>query len=401
MTEKKLSRRQVMKKFFLQPGTTHTLVCIFLRGGADTLNMFPPYEDSTYYRLRPTLAIKPPAGADGDRAIAMGDNLGFHPRLAPLVPLYKDGRMAVVQAVGSDNESGSHFEAQDQIEHGDDRYHKNSGGWLARHLLSSPAGGRSPLAAVAMGNALPQSLRGYAASAIPSLAALHLNVPGGESLGFTSALSRLYGAELGILGQSGKATLALLQKMEKLHNSLLLRGPAVDYPQGELGRGLMQVAQLVKAGVGLEVATIDQGGWDSHFFQGAAQGAQAQNIDELARALAAFFKDLGASNDLTVLVYTEFGRRIYENGSLGTDHGRGFSAFALGAKIRGGRVHGSLPPLGEHNFELGPSGLPVLVDYRSVLAEIVGGVLNNRKLDFVFPHFEPATVGLVDCPRLI
>jgi uncharacterized protein (DUF1501 family) len=172
-------------------------------------------------------------------------------------------------------------------------------------------------------------------------------------------------------------------------------GQGSGYPSGRLGTSLSEIARLIKANVGLEVACVDHGGWDTHFFQGTEQGLQAGNIDELAKSLAAFHNDVGG--DVTVLVYTEFGRRIYENGSLGTDHGRGFSLFALGSKIKGGR-HGSRPPLkDEKDFELGPSGLPISIDYRSVLAEIVGGVLNNHRLDRVFPQFQPQSVGLVDC----
>jgi uncharacterized protein (DUF1501 family) len=397
----KESRRSFIGKLLFKDDEPPVLVCIFLRGGADTLNMFVPYEDADYYRLRPSLAIKPPRGSDKSCAIAVGDDLAFHPALAPLVPIYKEGLMAIVDSVGSDNQSGSHFEAQDQIEHGVSALKPGitGGGWLGRHLLCSAESYRSPLAAVAMAASLPEALRGApAASAIASLSDLELKVPADahfDADAVAKDLSRLYGADCGILGESGKNTVELLARMKKLRLPKKASAQTSSYPSGRLGKSLSEIARLIKAKVGLEVACVDHGGWDTHFFQGTEQGLQANNIDELAKSLAAFHEDVGG--DVTVLVYTEFGRRIYENGSLGTDHGRGFSLFALGSKIKGGR-HGSRPPLkDEKDFELGPSGLPILIDYRSVLAEIVGGVLNNHRLDRVFPQFQPQWVGLVDC----
>jgi uncharacterized protein (DUF1501 family) len=169
------------------------------------------------------------------------------------------------------------------------------------------------------------------------------------------------------------------------------------YPDDDFGAGLREVARLVKAGVGLEVACIDLGGWDTHFFQGAVDGLQASQIDLLARGLAAFDADLSRERErVTVIVMTEFGRRIYENGSLGTDHGRGFAMIAIGGRIRGGKVHGKWPGLEEEAMDLlGPGGLKIEIDYRSVLAEVLGGAMGNRNLSQVFPGFQPQTIGLV------
>lgn len=378
----------------------HALICIFLRGGADTLNMFIPFEDSDYYRLRPTLAIKPPdkSGVDKNRSIKVNGDTAFHPRLAPLVNYFKEGRLAIIEGVGTDNESGSHFEAQDQMEHGGSFLKPEQccgGGWLGRHLQTA---GRSPLSAVAMATSLPESLRGApAASAVTSLSALELKQAFGDK-DLAQALNLLYQGQ-GLLESNGRNTVNLIERMKKMK---AIPSNAADYPAGQLASGLADVAKLIKARVGLEVAVLDHGGWDTHFFQGAAEGAQAQNIGELASSIDAFVKDLGARRDYTILVFTEFGRRISENGSLGTDHGRGFSAFALGAGVKGG-MHGLRPSLHfkdqyeeQEQFSSGPGGLAIAVDYRSVFAEVLGGLMGNKRLDLVFPNFKPTPIGIVE-----
>lgn len=381
----------------------HTLVCVFLRGGADTLNMVVPYGDDRYYQLRPTIAISAPVAnsANKDAALKLDDFYAFHPKLRPLLPLYQEGRLAIVQAVGSDNTSGSHFEAQDQMEHGEAQArvaNSSGGGWLGRHLRTRTGRELTPLSAVAIGPTIPESLRGApTASALHSLAELQIQAPTQDARAVTAALAALYGAEVGLLSQPGRSTLELLQRVESLRGQRYAPENGAEYPDEEFGNGLREVARLIKAGVGLEVACLDLGGWDTHFFQGASDGLQAAQIALLARGLAAFDADLQAVRArVTVLVMTEFGRRIYENGSLGTDHGRGFALLALGGCIQGGQVFGEKPSLtADDEFLLGPGGLAVHCDYRAVLAEILSGVLNNQQLGQVFPNFQPQAIGLV------
>ena len=401
------SRRAFVRKLLLTPETAlpsvgdRTLVCIFLRGAADTLNMVVPYGDDEYYKSRPTIAI--PAPGNGTTALRLNDFYAFHPNLAPLLPAFNEGRLGMVQAVGTDNPTGSHFEAQDQMEHGESYGHVIGGGWLGRYLRTR-ALEMTPLSAVTIGSTIPESLRSApTASAIESLEEVQIKTPSGNASVVSSILSGMYSAEVGMVGEAGKATLDLLRRVETLRGASYKPEGGAVYPDDPFGHGLKEVARLIKAHVGLEVACLDLGGWDTHFFQGSTSGLQADLIRQLAAGLAAFDQDLGPHrNRVATLVMTEFGRRTYENGSLGTDHGRGFALFALGAHINGGKVHGRWPGLAEESSSqtdslnpVGPSGLKVLVDYRSVLAEVLIKFLGHREVNQVFAGFRPEAVGLV------
>src|SRR5499426_2771788 len=258
------------------------LVCIFLRGGADTLNLIVPYGDDRYYKFRPTISIPPPNG-DGeakDAALRLDDFYAFHPKLRPLLPLFKEGRLGVVQAVGSDNASGSHFEAQDQMEHGESQGRSLVGGWLGRHLRSRAGQQMTPLSAVAIGATIPESLRGApSASAMRSLDEIQIKAPSNNPLAVSKALSSMYGAEVGLLAAPGRSTLDLLDRVEALRNKPYNAENKAVYPDDDFGAGLREIARLVKARVGLEAACIDLGGWDTHFFQGSTGGLQAERID--------------------------------------------------------------------------------------------------------------------------
>lgn len=377
-----------------------TLVHVFLRGGADGLNLVVPHGDPDYAALRPTLAIFPPVSGDPEdgsagRALDLDGFFGLHPSLAPLLPLYRGGRLSVVHAVGSDDASRSHFEAQDQMEHGESYGRSLGSGWIGRWLRSR--GSRGNLTAVALGRFVPESLRGA-----PNVAAMtrleELTLEAGEAqLGpLTSALEKLYGGT-DALARAGLDTLGMLHRVQSLRGGEELSGrdgPGLGYPEGRLGEGLGDVARLVRADLGLEVACLDLEGWDTHFFQGTTFGPLASRAEELARSLAAFDRDLGPRrDDVVVVVQTEFGRRAYENSSLGTDHGRGGVLFVLGSGLGGGRVHGRWPGLGEASLE-GPGDLAVTTDHRSVLAEVLES-LGPGDLGEVFPGFRPEPVGLI------
>jgi uncharacterized protein (DUF1501 family) len=338
MAPKSYSRRDFLSRLAFSgtagESTGHkTLVCVFLRGGADTLNMYIPYTNDDYYRLRPNIAIKAPSNSQGkEAAIKLDHAYALHPMLAPLLPLYREGKMAIVQAVGTDNLSGSHFACQDQMEHGESCGKNLGGGWLGRHLASRSSDKQTPLSAVAIGTALPEALRGApAASVLNSLDELKLTAPAGDAHKVARALARLYATEVDLLAAPGRVTLDLLCRVEKMQSKPYKAANGASYPDNSFARGLMEIARLVKGQVGLEVACLDLGGWDTHFFQGAATGLQADNMDQLAKGLSAFDTDLGAARaGVTTLVITEFGRRTYENSSMGTDHGRGFAILAIG-----------------------------------------------------------------------
>lgn len=379
-----------------QPG--HTLICVFLRGGADTMNMIVPYADDSYYRARPTLGIKRP-GSDTESSIKLDDRYSLNKVMSALEPAFKDGRLGVVQSVGTDSTSGSHFECQDQMEHGDTELGRPAGGgWLGRYLRLRKDAQSSALSAVAIGTKLPESLRGApSVSVLEHLNDISIKTPSGKPEAAAAALNKLYGADVTLLGQRGQQTLDLFHRVAAMHNTGYTPAHGAEYPKHRFGEGLRELARLIKAGVGLEVACVDLEGWDTHFVQGSTLGGHATNARTLAEGLAAFEQDLrDHRQNYTIMVTTEFGRRMYENASLGTDHGRGFAFMALGDKVKGGRILGKWPigAMDEAN-PLGPGGVAIEHDFRDVFAEVLTGCMPSVKLPDVFPGAALSKVGLM------
>jgi len=373
-----MSRRSLLQSLFFGGRSAPSLVVVFLRGGADGLNLVVPKEDRNYYFYRPTIAIRDPLRLD--------DQFGFHPAFKSLQPYFADGRLALVHAAGSDDDTRSHFEAQDLMEHAGRASEGVSGGWLARHLRSR-GGATAPLAAISLTRTMPESLRGApGACAMESVEEVALPEAGP---GFTNALRVLYEAEGSGVGRAGRAT---FQVLERLNAAREAKRTSERYPSGEFGRSLGEVARLLKADAGLEVACVDYGGWDTHFVQSAGF---TEHVKELSDGLSAFAADLGARLERTmVVVLTEFGRRAYENGTFGTDHGRASVMFAMGGPIRGGRVITEWPGLGGDDLE-GPGDLRVTIDYRDVLGELLARGVGNPALDRVFPGHVMKFRGLI------
>ncbi|MBV9851405.1 MAG: DUF1501 domain-containing protein [Armatimonadetes bacterium] len=364
------------------------LVTIFLRGGADGLNVVVPHGDDDYHRSRPTLGVADPVNLDGF--------FGLHPSLRPLLPLYEAGQMAVVHACGSGDQTRSHFEAMATVERGAFREAGPASGWLARHLTSAPWENESPLRAVALGAMVPETLHGAAnATAMQTLDDLKLHGPAGREAALLTSLGSLYGADRrSLLGPAGREALAALKTLDGLSPAQRQPSHGAAYPADDLGVGLHQVATLIKAGVGLEAACLDHGGYDTHVAQ---SGVLADRLKSLGASLAAFAADLGPTlwADTTVVVLSEFGRRVEENDGAGTDHGRAGVMLALGGRgIAGGRVHGRWPGLAPAQRE-GPGDLKVTTDYRNVLAEIVSLRLGNPNVEAVFPGLAREPVGVV------
>jgi uncharacterized protein (DUF1501 family) len=192
----------------------------------------------------------------------------------------------------------------------------------------------------------------------------------------------------------GRETLRIIDDLGKLDPDSY-QPSGIDYPESAFGRGLLQIAMLIKAEVGLETAAIDLGGWDTHFAQGVQEGLMPRLLAELSSGLGSFYSDLTHNmTSITIVVMTEFGRRAYENASLGTDHGHGGLMFLIGGGVNGGQVFTKWPGLSKENL-IGPGDLAVTTDYRDVLGEILTGRLNNPLLDEIFPGYQPKPVGVV------
>ncbi len=396
-----LSKLAVAAAPAVEDAGRHTLVVVFLRGGADTMNLVVPHADDGYYRSRPTISIKAP-GDDGDksRGLRLDDHYAFHPALRPLHEKFTEGRLAIVQGVGTDNTSGSHFECQDQMEHGDSMHGTAAGGgWLGRWMRTRASARLGPLTAVAVGTALPESLRGSpVASVMQTLEEIAIRTPSGKSDEAARVLAAMYGADVTLLGGQGRETLDLFKRVSALQHGTYKPANNAQYPRDSFGGGMREIARLIKARVGLEIACVDLGGWDTHFFQGTTNSFQAERATVLAEGLAAFDADLkDQRSSYTVMVTTEFGRRIYENASLGTDHGRGFALMTLGDRIPGGRVLGKWPCVVEADAAEGPGGMKIQHDFRSVFAEVLRASVGLGAEDAakVFPKADLAKVGLV------
>lgn len=376
-----------------------TLVVIFLRGGADGLNVVPPYREDAYHRIRPSLGLAKPndlASPSVDRALDLDGFFGLHPALDTLLPLFRDGKLGIVHAVGSNDETRSHFEAMNAMERGlPEQREGDASGWLARHLTTVPRGDASPLRAVAFGSTMPDSLRGATgAIALQSLEEFRITSRDDQrSAWLESSLRKAYAKGDDEMTRAGRSTLSVLDTLNRFDPRAYRPSGAASYPDTELGNALRQVAFLIKAGLGLEVACLDKGGWDTHVAQGRGQGWLASLLDDLGRSMSAFHSDLGARmRHVTVVVQTEFGRRAYENTGLGTDHGHGSVMFLLGGGTVGGKVHGRWPGL-EADALAGTGDLAVTTDYRNVLAEVLTKRLGNPRVEEVFPGLQPPMPG--------
>jgi uncharacterized protein (DUF1501 family) len=348
------------------------LVAVFLRGGADGLNLVAPLEDAGYYKARPRIAL------GKDTALKLDGFFGLHPLLKPLHPIYQTGELALVHAAGSEDDTRSHFEAQDLMEHGG----VAGGGWLGRFLRARPGNISGPLAAVAFGRSMPESLRGAPSATV--MESFDDFLLGGRSRTLAASLEKLYGAEDNAIGQAGRDTLGALRRIEALRGASYMPANGAEYGRDDFSRGLLQLARLIKARVGLEAASVDLNGWDSHINQGALMNPL---MTRLASGLSAFHHDLGdAMTDVTVVVMTEFGRRLAENSAFGTDHGRGGVMFVMGGGIKGGRALGQWPGLKDEVLE-GPGDLPVTTNYRNVLAPLLKRHSPTADLARVFPQF--------------
>ncbi len=362
------------------------LVCLFQRGAVDGLNMIVPHGEPLYYRERPRIAV--PA----KEVIDLDGHFGLHPRLAPLKPLWDAKSLAAVVAVGSPDSSRSHFDAQDYMETGTPGVKSTPDGWLSRYCQHDREHADTPFQAVAFGPELPRALAGSAPSlAIDDLQAFGLRAPQ-EAVRdrLTRAFEELYeGEATGLVAASSQEGFEAVHILKRVDPTQYQPANGAEYPRGRFGRSLLQIAQLIKADVGLEIAFADVTGWDTHVNQGASEGQLAARLAEFGHGLAAFAQDLGERmRDVVVLTMSEFGRTVQENGNSGTDHGHATAMLVLGGSVNGGRVLGRWPGLDPANRFEGRD-VAVTTDFRDLFGEVLARHLGATDLSAIFPGFTP------------
>jgi len=365
------------------------LVAIFQRGAADGLNIVVPHGEKRYYELRPTIAIPRPSPdvAPEDALIDLDGFFGLHPALAPLAPIWKEQRLAIVHAAGSPDPTRSHFDAQDYMESGTPGLKGTTDGWLNRALPPEQAR-ISPVRAVSLGPTLPRALRGQqSAVAIDNLSNFYVRdaVAG-------KVLQTMYaGSTDQVLNGTGRETFQAVSLLQSIQETPYVPAAGAIYPRGRLGQSLQQIAQLIKADVGMEVAFAEIGGWDHHVNEvgpRASVGQLANVLTEFGGSLAAFYRDLGdRMEDVVVVTMSEFGRTAKENGNRGTDHGHANAMFVMGGPVQGGKVYGKWPGLAPEQLNE-QRDLALTTDFRDVLSEAVYRHLGNRSIASVFPNYE-------------
>jgi uncharacterized protein (DUF1501 family) len=386
-----LGRAAYAQRVAGQSAGSKVLVCIFQRGAVDGLSMVVPYFEPWYYRERSRIVVPRP-GAGPDAALDLDGRFALHPRLAPLKPLWDAGHLAVVHAVGSPDATRSHFDAQDFMESGTPGVRGTRDGWLNRCLLHDREHRETPFRGVAMGPQLPRALQGSApALAIGDLQAFGIRAPQPAVRDrLTAAFEALWaGEETGIVASTAAESFEAIRMLRTSNPAQYQPSNGAGYPPGPLGKSLLQVAQLIKGDLGIEIAFVDVGGWDTHVNQGTGGSGQlAGRLNDFALSLAAFAQDLGARMaDVVVLTMSEFGRTVTENGNAGTDHGHATSMFVLGGPVRGGRVAGTWPGLApEQRYER--RDLAVTTDFRDLFGEVVAHHLGLGQLDVVFPGYD-------------
>jgi uncharacterized protein (DUF1501 family) len=361
------------------------LVTVFQRGAVDGLNMIVPFGEKAYYQARPTIAIPEPGKTNG--ALDLDGFFGLHPRMSALHPYFKRGELAIVNATGSHDPTRSHFDAQDYMESGTPGVKSTRDGWLNRYLHAREHEEASAFRAVSLTQQLPRALQGTApALAIDQLG--RFGVRAGESGDMIqSSFEAQYAAAAdALLRPTGKDAFDAVKQLQSVDLSKYAPANRATYPNSGYGQALKQIAQLIKADMGLEVAFAESGNWDHH----ANEGPQIANrLDDFASGIAAFAQDLGdRMADVVVLTMSEFGRTVAENGARGTDHGHGNAMLLLGGNVKGGKMYGKWPGL-EREQRYEGRDLAITTDFRDVFSEALVGHLGARDTSRVFPGYTP------------
>jgi len=374
--------RSVLAETSLAPGKR--LVVIFQRGAADGLNVVVPYREKNYYAMRPGIAIPQ------NQVLDLDGFFGLHPSLSPFKSLYDQGHLAIVHAAGSPDMSRSHFDAQDFMESGTPGLKFTEDGWLNRALQEEDVRHQqehTAFRAVALGSQVPRTLAGK----IPAIALSNLNNFAVGGKGSTpspaaNAFEAMYGQSGDqILHATGEETFEAVKMLKNANPAQYKPAAGIDYPNNEFGNNMKQIAQLLKANIGVEAAFTDVGGWDTHQNQGGVNGQLSDRLREFSGAIAAFWQDMGDdAENITLVTMSEFGRTARQNGTGGTDHGHANAMFVLGGTVKGGKVYGRWPGLNNDQLNEGRD-LAVTTDFRQVLGEAVAKSIGARNLDMVFP----------------
>lgn len=371
------------------------LVCVFQRGAMDGLMAVTPFTDQFLKAARPTIFME---AGNGKPLIDLDGRFGLHPGMKNFEPLFREKRLAIVHGIGSPNSTRSHFDAQDYMESGTPFNKGTASGWLNRAvgLLGHDA---TPFRAVSVTSSLPRSLYGdNPALAINNLQEFTIQMRGNPKAAsmVSKSFEDLYDqASSTLLKETGKESFDAIKMLQKTDVKNYKPSNGAEYPLTALGNSLKQIAQLIKMDVGLEVAFAEHGGWDTHFNQGTDQGTFARNAMDLSNSIAAFWKDLGQQqDDVTIMSMTEFGRTVKQNGTNGTDHGRGSCNFIIGNDVNGGLVHGIVKPLSIDNLEDGRD-LAVTTDFRTVFNEVASKHLNIANSVSLFPDWKGASIGVM------
>ena len=372
-------------------GKDHPIViAIFQRGAMDGISAVIPFGDNNYYSVRPQIAVPQPKNGNADGAIDLDGYFGLHPSLSAFKPIYDEGHLAIIHAVGSPDNTRSHFDAQDYMEAATPGNKGTPDGWLNRYMQAKKDAKATPFRAVSFTANLPRTLLGKA----PALALTNISdfgVRAGQGNGqVAKGFEELYSQGLNdSLHGTGKEAFEAVKMLKKANPAQYTAANGANYPRSPFGQSLLQIAQLIKSDLGVEVAFTDVGGWDTHANQGSSRGQLANRLQDFSQGIAALYKDLGdRMRNVVILTMTEFGRTIKQNGSGGTDHGHASVAFALGGPVKGGKVFGKWPGLaGEQLYE--GRDLALTTDFRDVFSEVAARHLGAANLGSIFPGFNP------------
>jgi uncharacterized protein (DUF1501 family) len=377
------------------------LVVIFLRGAVDGLSVVVPYGDDSYYGARRSIALKPP-GRDGG-VLDLDGHFGLHPALAPLMTPWRGGSLAFVQACGSPDPTRSHFDAQLYMENGTPGRGATADGWLNRLLAALP-GPHAPTQALSFGPQMPRILSGPQAVANIALGEAAEKPLAVDRPGVSKAFAQLYGGDdkMSRTFQQGMAARQQMAADMSAQNNAMMSDDheqmaannGAPLPQG-FPDDAARLARMMRQDPSIRVAFLALGGWDTHIGQGNAEGQLADRLKPLGEGLSKLVTGLGPSyQDTLIVVMSEFGRTVHENGNGGTDHGHGTVMWLLGGDVIGGKVHGTWPGLAEDRLYQ-QRDLAVTSDFRAILGPAVSRHLHlpEGTASALFPSAPNVTGG--------